>query len=94
MQLYEWKFLIVYHHLAKSGVHRHLVEKTWCFSLSRDLLRICNQRVMQVYVCGLHIVYHHPAKFGVHSHYDNEDTMISVCHVISVDNIIKESCVL
>ena len=61
MQLYEWKSLIIYHHFAKSGGCRHLVEKTWCFSLSRDLLRPRDQRVMQFYMCELHIVYTHRA---------------------------------
>ena len=70
------------------------VEKIWRFSLSRDLLRPRDQRIMQVYECEFHIVFYHPAKFGGHSHYDNGDIMILVCHIISLDNEIKGSCVL
>ena len=36
--------------------------------------------------------FHRHAKFGSHRHCGNEDIMVSVCHAISQDHVIKEPC--
>ena len=37
-------------------------------------------------------VSYHPVKLGGHRHFGSEDIMISVCHVILQDHVIKGSC--
>ena len=35
---------------------------------------------------------HHPAKFVGHGNCGNGDIMVSVCHVILQDRVVKRSC--
>ena len=85
--MYGGKFLIVCNHPARFGGH------CYCgsgddFSLSRDLSRLRDQKVMWLYRQEPIEVGYHPATFGGHKHSDNGDIVILVGHVILQDHVI------
>ena len=54
------------------------------FCLSRDLTRPRDQSDKRLYG-------YDPTKFGDHRPYGSGDIIVLVCHVISIDHVIKDS---
>ena len=63
----------VSHHLVKFGGHWHCGSWDNGFSLSRDLARPCDQRIMWIYWEESIKVSYLSAKFGGHRSYENRD---------------------
>ena len=49
-------------------------------------------KIMGLYGQNPFKVGYHRFRFGVHGHSDNGDIVVPVCHAISQDHMIKESC--
>ena len=62
------------------------------FCLSNDLARPGDQSSKLFYGQKPHKVSHYPTKSGGHRRGDSDNVMVLVCHVISLDNVIKRSC--
>ena len=60
--------------------------------LPNDLRRERYQRLMWLYGQEPMKISYHPAKFCSHRNSDSGDIVALVCHVISQDHVIKESC--
>ena len=60
------------------------------FHLSRNLKRPCEQSVKWLFGQEPLRICHHPTKFDGHRHYSIEDMIVSLCHVMSQDHLIKK----
>ena len=62
------------------------------FHLSRDLARPHDQGAKWLHGQKPLKISHHPSKFGGQGHYGSWDIIVSVCHVISQERVIKAGC--
>ena len=76
---------------ARIGGHRHCGIGN-SLSLSHDLARSLDQKVMQLYGQKPLKVSHHPTKFGDQRHCGSRDIMVLMCDVILQNRMIEGSC--
>ena len=73
---------MVGYHLAKFSSHKHSDSRDEVISLSRDLARPSNKRVMWLFGQELIKLSYHPTISGGHRLSGSEDIMFLVCHMI------------